>query len=487
MRTISMLALLLMAPAHAADSIELNPSAVYRTGTGQVQTAPWWVAFNDPQLTAVMENVLANNPDVARIQDLFHIQQGVELQTFSPLLPMASFEAGVNTGPYTASMCTSVASNTALANFDPAVLLTNPGAFGQVFAPDPNAPELCNTGSGLLVSSWGLDVFGRQTLAWRGSSYERQAAKGDAEATRLVMTTAAAAAYYDVVLANAQLTLLAGQVTAQEALLELVTLRYEAGGASGLDVLQQQQLLATTKAALPSVTAFRERRARQLTAMLGEVGAEPDVVGALPEPTSLPQTGVPVDLLANRPDIRAVDARMSGAAANRTSAQLGLLPSLRASGQAGWAGLWIDGDFNSGPAWGAGLNLSVPLFNGGALHGRIRTVRASESLAIHTYNSTVINAVAEVESALSLDEQQGIRHQAVLEQERAAKAAFDESKDRYLAGLDSYLSVLTAERAHQSAELAVLQAKRDAVGARIQLHDALGGAWVRDETLGGVR
>jgi len=114
----------------------------------------------------------------------------------------------------------------------------------------------------------------------------------------------------------------------------------------------------------------------------------------------------------------------------------------------------------------------------------VRTARASESLAIHTYNSAVINAVAEVESAISLDEQQRLRYSAVVDQERAARAAFDESKDRYLSGLDTYLSVLTAERAHQQAELAVLQAKRDAIGARVQLYDSLGGAWTHDHTSG---
>jgi outer membrane protein TolC len=64
----------------------------------------------------------------------------------------------------------------------------------------------------------------------------------------------------------------------------------------------------------------------------------------------------------------------------------------------------------------------------------------------------------------------------------AARLAFQESRARYLAGLATYIQVLTATNAWQQAELTLLQARRDLLGLRIQLHAAIGGAWTRGLT-----
>ena len=100
--------------------------------------------------------------------------------------------------------------------------------------------------------------------------------------------------------------------------------------------------------------------------------------------------------------------------------------------------------------------------------------RAAESMAVNSYNQAVRNSIAEVDAAIRLDTEQRARRDAVRTQSEAARLAYEESVERYLAGLDTYLSVLAAQAANQAADLALLQARRDAVSARIQLHDALG-------------
>jgi outer membrane protein TolC len=117
----------------------------------------------------------------------------------------------------------------------------------------------------------------------------------------------------------------------------------------------------------------------------------------------------------------------------------------------------------------------------------VRQARGAEHIAVATWNQGWLTALQDVEAAVVTDVERRAAHDAALNQEAAARATFDESKNRYLAGLDTYLIVLQSQAALQNAELICLQAHRDVLSARIQLHDALGGQWTADLALGGSR
>jgi outer membrane protein TolC len=305
--------------------------------------------------------------------------------------------------------------------------------------------------------------------------HEAKATEGDREAQTLALIAAFAQGWYDVAASREQVALIESQVKAQTALLELVRLRYERGGASGLDVLQQRQQVANTQAALPTAKALYEAQRMGLAALLGRsLDALDDGNARLPEPAPLPAVGTPAELVEQRPSLVASGQRTLSARDQRASAQLGLLPTFRLSANAGWTGFFDEG-LQQEPTWGAGATLSVPLFNGGATHGRIRQARASENLAVYSHNQSIRDTIAAVDGAILSDEAQRARYAAVVVQEAAAREAFTESRVRYLEGLDSYVTVLASQSAHQVAELSLLQARRDATRARIQLHDALGG------------
>ena len=286
-------------------------------------------------------------------------------------------------------------------------------------------------------------------------------------------------ALLDVITARLRIALITAQISAQEDLLELRGLRYEQGTATGLDVLQQRQALARTEALLPDARILHRLRSEQLRALVGRAPGTPISVGErLPAVAPLPATGRPVDLLANRPELKAADKRMEASRARALSAQLGLLPSVSLQANAGWTALWVT-DRTNDTAYGFGGAVSVPLFAGGVRHGAVRQARAARDIATHQYNQSLLDAIADVEGRLVTDEEKRARLQAVANQEQAARDAFVESRVRYLEGLSPYVVVLTAQNAQQTAELTRLQAHRDAIGARIQLHGALGGPWTQ--------
>lgn len=484
------LALPLAGSATAApDRIEVPESQAWSTTSGEVSGASWWNDFGDPGLAEVVDAAVANNGDAQAAFERVRMASGVQVQQFSALLPRASFDLGVSTGPYLASFCQQIGQAQALNGLlealanDPQSLLNNPGGGGTDQA-------LCTSTSAMLNASWQLDVFGRQSLSLSSQTHELEATRADRDSALLQVSTVVAEAWYDVRTAEQQVALLERQLTSQEELLELIELRYEQGGASGLDVLQQRQQVASTAAMLPGARANRDARKRQLAAFLGrDLEALPSADGPLPPPAELPGVGSPSEVVASRPDLVAAEHRAKGARDARASAQTGLLPTLSAQANAGWNG-FFDPDVNEPlidtmtgtERWSAGLSLSIPLFNGGLTHGRIRQARAAESMAVHQYNQAVRNAVAEVDGAIRLDEEQRLRLEAVETQAEAARLTYEESVQRYLEGLDPYLNVLTSQAGHQAAELTLLQARRDTVGARIQLHDALGQIASRQES-----
>lgn len=479
---------LLASPADAAPQvIEPSPTDAFVETSGPVATTAWWTHFGDPALEELLSDALSKNGDIEAARARAKMATGVQMQAFSPLLPSASFDTTISTSAYQNSFCQQVESFSSLGGIfealqnDPQSLLTNPDQFGG--GGGGTARDLCTNTRAMLNVAWPIDIFGRNSLNYAAQAHEAAAARGDRDAQILALTSMIAEGWYDVVLAEQQVALVSEQLQAQRDLLELIELRYDQGGASGLDVLQQRQQVASTEALLPTARAGRDARKASLAALLGrEVSTLPPVPEALPEPQGLPGVGNPEELAEQRPDLQAAQQRARSARDARASAHSGLAPSLTATANAGWTGVFNpdnpDNDVLSvmtqQEQWGAGLTLSIPLFGGGVQHGRIRQARAAESMAVNSYNQALRNAVAEVDGAIRLDVEQRARRDAVQTQSEAARLAYDESVDRYLAGLDTYLSVLASQAANQAAELTLLQARRDAVSARIQLHDAIG-------------
>jgi Outer membrane protein len=136
--------------------------------------------------------------------------------------------------------------------------------------------------------------------------------------------------------------------------------------------------------------------------------------------------------------------------------------------------------FQSWFNWGFGGQISVPLVLGGRNIASLRASRAAERIAARTLDSRRLAAWGEVESALETDAARRTYLEAIAEQADTAREALEAARQRYGEGVGDYLTLLSNLVASQNADLSLVQARRDALGARIALHDALGGAWTRD-------
>ncbi len=477
--------------AQASDepSIPQALTGDYLSGSSTpASTTPWWRDLGDATLDGLMKEALSEAPDLKAAWARVQSARAMSAQAVAGLLPDLSLDATWNTQP-TSSFGFSFQAlgfagdiSAPPATF-PSTLTSPTGTTTglpdfEIPEPEP-LPDLFHSGQGALTARWNLDITGRQTISWRASHLEAQANSGDHAAMAIALSTQVGELYYGIVTAEEQHRILFEQRAAQEQLLALMESRYTTGNASAVQVLQQRQRVASVAALEPPARALVTAQRRSLNILLGrEMNADMATVRALPELPPSPSLGQPRDLMTHRPDVRAAQYRDKAARQRSTVALLELAPTLGASASWGRQYTYVE-ELDDQAFWNAGAQLSVPLVSGGARHAGVRSARANQDAAEAELRRTLHTARSEVESAIELDQARKEALELALQGEEAARMLLEESKKRYLAGLDSYLSVLAAQDASLSASLARVQAHRDALSARIQLHDALGGPWLQ--------
>lgn len=433
--------------------------------------APWWDTIPDPALQQLIQQALSENNDLLASWSRVEQARARTVTGRAALLPVVTFDASATAAPRD-----SLGFQFGLNRSTPTV----PGATTEPAA-EEEPSELYWNGSAKFNATWNIDLWGRNIHTFVASRHDKAAAEGDRDAAAIALATNVAAAWYDVVLAQARLSLLRRQVEVNERMLELVQLRYEGAQTSGLDVLQQRQQLASAQALVPAVEQGVQRSQARLALLLGRdpttASADLRPGDALPELPPAPSLGKPADLLRTRPELVTAIAQADAATARKKSATKVLLPTVGLNANAGWQGNDISEEWTSQEVWGFGGSVSVPLFAGGRNLGGIGDSRAGEAIATHTLRQRVLSAVQEVEDALLAEQQATAELKALTSLTEAAKLAFEDSRDRYGRGLVNYTTVLQALTVYQSAELQALNARRSLIGARINLHDALGGAW----------
>ena len=459
-----LLPLLFALAPRAADPPEvLHQDAHYTRGSSDAPVAaPWWQTWGDAELRALVQEGLSANQDLSAAQARLDQADALSQQALAAVLPSIGLDASGSTGPYSSL------------GFQ----------FGADMSNVPDPPDLYSRGSAKASASLAADIWGKNTLAFRSGRRSVEATVQDVRGAMITVAASIANSWYSLVAARQQVAVVQAQLQANQDLLEIVRLRYDRGSASALDVLQQRQQAAATAALLPSVRYQVAVAEHALQVLLGRDPTDPacqpfPALDTLPAVPPLPPLGLPADLLDNRPDLLAARARVESAELSRRSTNRSLLPTLAISGDAGWEAITTT-ESRTQDTWGLSASLSVPLFAGGSMIAGIKAARAELDAESRSYDQSVLQALQEVENALAMEAALAEQQQAWETQRNAAAQAFQESRARWQEGLADYLSVLAAMQGLQQAEINVINTHRDRLSARITLHSALGGPWVRE-------
>ncbi len=402
--------------------------------------APWWQTFHDPVLASLIDRALDSNFELQQLAARIDQARAFLRQARGQLLPSLDGSADYES------------------------------RWTDLDGADSDRQELTSAGGFL---NWEVDLWGRLRSAKRARQFETEVAVHDWEGGRLLLSASVAETYFEILEQRLQRRLLEEQIEANQTLFDLTRLRFGQGQSSIVDVLQQREQLAATLALVPAIEARLEQLEYALDVLLGRASGDRDrvVIRELAAPPSLPATGVPSELLVNRPDLlavrdlaRAVDYRIAEAVADRLP-RFAIGGSLSAVGDPGFSSL----------VGSAFASVAGPIYDAGIRKAEVDRRRAQLEEALAAYSQTFLTAVQEVETALVRERKQGDRVERIEDQLAIAQRLLLETRNRYSQGLTDYLPVLNAVVTTQELERQLLTSRRELLNFRVALHRALGG------------
>ncbi len=327
---------------------------------------------------------------------------------------------------------------------------------------------------GTLAASYEVDLWGRLRATSDAAGFEADASAADLRTAAITLSAEVATSWYQLVEQRAQLQLNDEQLDNNRQLLAVVEARFRSGQATASDIHRQRQLLAQTEGERTRIETQLATLTHRMAILLGEApgGVVLPADAELRAPGPLPATGVPAELVQRRPDLqrallrlRAADARAAEAVANR-------FPRLDLSA----ATATTDGNFGN---WLGNLaaQLALPLIDGGRRRAEVDRTRAVVEENLNSYGQSLIEAVREVEDALSREAGQRAFMASLAAQRREVEAVVERERLRYFQGDSSYLSVLDALRSRQQLERQHVTARRELIAERVALVRALAGGW----------
>jgi multidrug efflux system outer membrane protein len=337
---------------------------------------------------------------------------------------------------------------------------------------------------GLSLASFELDFFGRVRSLNDAALAQYLATAEARQAAHISLVAEVAKAYLNERALYEQQLLVQQAFEGRETSYKLAKQRFDVGASSALDLRLNETLVASARIALATLTRQRAQALNALTLLVGKPLADlPDAQLLADQKivTELP-AGLPSDLLARRPDIRAAEQRLQSANANIGAARAAFFPRISLTAGVGTASNALSGLFDAGSgAWSFAPQLLLPIFDAGRNRGNLTLSEVRKNEAIVDYEKTIQVAFREVSDALvarsAIDEQ--------IDAQRAFLTAVTDrlqlTQQRFKGGVSSSLEVLDAERDLFSAQQSLVQVSLLRLTNAIDLYRALGGGL--DETV----
>jgi NodT family efflux transporter outer membrane factor (OMF) lipoprotein len=460
----------------------------------------WWELLNDPVLTQLVADAAAGNLDLqlaeARLREA-RAARGIAASTLMPTLGVSGsyklegspdttpdagspIGVGVSAGPGGLSRSLTYRGNNA-------TVTRTVGATGAntSLSLNPSAEAPDRTQDMFMVgfdAGWELDLFGGNKRAVEAAEADIDAAEERLNAVMVSLAAEVALNYIDLREAQSRLDITQQNIAAQEQSVRLTRARFDAGLSSELDTIRASSLLATTQSQLPLLKAGVQTAIHRLGVLAGETpGAMQstlEVQGAIPvAPASVP-VGLPSELLLRRPDIRTAERELAAATARIGVAVADLYPKFSLTGS--FTGR--EGDLGSllssaGRAWSIGPGVSWPIFDGGRIRANIEVQNTREDQAALVYKQVILYALEEVENGLVGFAQEQVRRESLAAAVESNRRSVRIANERYVQGLEDFLSVLNAQQQLFQSEDLLAQSQSLVLTNLVSLYKALGGGW----------
>ena len=413
---------------------------------------PWWESFRDRRLNDLVHRGMAENLSVQQALERITAAEANVVIAGAGALPSLGASADASAGGQ-----------------DGDYLRRTSGR-------DSTSSKSMSAG---MSASWLLDFFGQYRRSKEAANASLDAAYDDVNVARLAYLSDLVSSYVNARYYQEALALNRKNLESRRETLKLTNEIKEAGAASSLDVLQAEGLVNQTLAELPGLETGFHQSANHIATLLGvpaaTITSSLTKGSAQPMPRYATRTGVPADLIRNRPDIRAAERRLHAATAQIGVAEADLYPSIELGGSIGATRNFTSAATGNVTSWSFGPSLTLPIFNGGALKAQVKIARSQAEQQYLTWKSTVLNAVEEVENAQTAL----IRDAQTVAAQRKVVDSYEQTlnlaRESYRGGASTILDVLDAERNVASARLQLASAIRQLARDFVSLNVAIGG------------
>ncbi|MDD6210616.1 MAG: efflux transporter outer membrane subunit [Bacteroidales bacterium] len=408
--------------------------------TTNMGNLPWREIFRDPHLQALIEEGLTNNVDLQTATLRVKEAQTLLLSARLSYLP------SINLAP-----------EGSLSSFD--------------HSKASKAYQLP------AVASWEIDIFGKLLNAKRGAKADLLQSEAYEQAVRSQLIANIANSYYTLLMLDRQLAISEETAILWKENVRAMEAMKRAGIANEAAVAQSKANSHQVEASLADLRRQIRETENALSVLLAKA---PQTIerGALEKqifPTEL-NTGIPIQLLANRPDVKAAEMALAGAYYTTNQARSAFYPQITLTGTAGWTNSAGNAIVNPGGLiLSAAGSLAQPIFNRGKLIANLKVSKAEEEIAKMNFQQSILNAGREVSDALYQYDAASVKINEHKAQVENLNNAVNYTQALFHSGDASYLEILTAQQSLLSAQLNEISDIFQRMQAVINLYQALGG------------
>lgn len=418
--------------------------------SGTLDLSRWWANFDDPLLVDLVEQALTGSPDVkaalARLREARARRGAAAADRFPTLGVSASVRRSTSSGE------------------------SGSGQTRDLYAAGFDA-------------GWEADIFGGRRRALEAAQADLAAAAAELGDVRITLVAEVALNYVELRDYQARLAIARRNLASQEETFDLTRWRALAGLTTALDVEQARSGLEQTRAQIPGLLTGAVAAQNRLAVLLGrnpgELDGELAAVLPIPSPPMAIAVGIPADVLRRRPDIRAAERNLAAATARIGEAEADRYPDFSLSGSLGLESLALDSLFGGGAVTRSlAASLAANLFDGGRIRRNIEIRTALQEQALASYETTVLNALEEVENILAGLANRQAERDALRVATGSARSAAALAQAQYTSGLVDFQTVLDTQRSILNLESQLSSAESEIVSEVIRLYKALGGGWI---------
>ena len=422
------------------DPIAENDTLV--SDTTNFGNLPWREVFTDPQLQSLIETGLKQNTD------LLSAAQNVKAAEASLMSARLAYAPSLGLSPQ-----------------------------GTISSFDKNAAT--KTYSLPVTASWQVDLFGQLLNSKRNAQVTLKQTKAYRQAVQTQVISNIANMYYTLMMLDRQLEITKSTAEILKKNAETMEAMKDAAmyNINSTGVEQSKAAYAQVLASIPDIEQSIRETENALSTFLGEAphAIKRGTLEAQVLPTEL-SAGVPIQLLSNRPDVKAAEMALASCYYNTNSARAAFYPQITLSGSAGWTNSAGSMIINPGQFLASALaSLTQPLFNKGANIAQLKIAKAQQEEARLSFEQTLLNAGVEVNEALvqyqTAREKADYYNKQVASLQTAAKSTSLLMKH----GNTTYLEVLTAQQTLLNAQLSQVANRFTEIQGVITLYQALGG------------